>query len=635
MVVVASRSEGNHGRPKLALLALGALGVVYGDIGTSPLYAIHQCFAGVNALEPTRSNVLGIISLILWSLIIVVTVKYMGFVMRADNNGEGGILALMALALSKFTNEKSRKRSTILGMGLFGTALLYGDGMITPSISVLSAVEGLEIATPSLKHYVVPITIAILIILFALQHRGTAWIGSVFGPVLLCWFIVIGTLGLVSVVREPNVLAAINPLYGVRLFAANGWMGFLVLGSVFLAVTGGEALYLDMGHFGRRAIQLGWYGVALPALLLNYLGQGAEILDSTEVLDNPFYELVPRWGLLPMVILSTAATVIASQAIISGVFSLTRQAVLLGYLPRIAIVHTSSAEIGQIYIPFANWVLLAATSGLVLTFRSSTALAAAYGVAVTMDMMITTLLFYIITRELWGWNRLTAGILTAGFLTFDVSFCSSALLKIPHGGWFPLVIAFSVYAVMTTWRKGRAILRERLYQRVPPLDEFVQKILPAEVNLVRVPGAAVFMSGNPVSTPPVLLHNMKYNRVVHETVAIMTVMVEETPHISKSERLRLENLGRGFYRITAHYGFMESPSMKEILNLCKDQGVDLTSGSVGYFIGRESILPTDKPGMARWRQRLFAFMARNAQGASPFFELPPNQVVELGVQIQL
>ena len=635
MVVVASRAMESHNRPKLPLLALGALGVVYGDIGTSPLYAIHQCFAGVNALEPSRANVLGIISLILWSLIIVVTVKYMGFVMRADNNGEGGILALMALALSKFTNNTSHTRFTILAMGLFGTALLYGDGMITPSISVLSAVEGLEVVTPTLKHYVVPITIAILMVLFALQHRGTAWIGAVFGPVLLCWFIVIGTLGFMSVLREPAILAAINPLYGVRLFAANGWMGFLVLGSVFLAVTGGEALYLDMGHFGRRAIQLGWYGVVLPALLLNYLGQGAEILDSTEVLDNPFYELVPRWGLLPMVFLSTAATVIASQAIISGVFSLTRQAVLLGYLPRISIVHTSSAEIGQIYIPFANWVLLAATSGLVLTFGSSTSLAAAYGVAVTMDMMITTLLFYMIARKLWGWNHLTAGIITAGFLTFDLSFCTSALLKIPHGGWFPLLIAFSVYAVMTTWRKGRSILRERLYQRVPALDEFVQKILPAEVNLVRVPGAAVFMSGNPNSTPPVLLHNMKYNRIIHETVAIMTVVVEETPHVSKPERLRVENLGRGFYRITAHYGFMESPSMKEILNLSYDKGVDLKSGSVGYFIGRESILPTDKPGMAKWRQRLFAFMARNAQGASPFFELPPNQVVELGVQIQL
>jgi KUP system potassium uptake protein len=629
------KESGKRNGQSLAVLVLGALGVVYGDLGTSPLYTIHLCFGGAYRVDPSPANVLGILSLIFWALIVVISIKYMVFVMRADNHGEGGILALMALALSKLTNEKSPKRLLVVAVGLFGASLLYGDGMITPAISVLSAVEGLEVATPLLSPYVVPVTIGILILLFVFQHRGTAQIGAVFGPIILFWFLVIGTLGFFAVVRTPGVLSAVNPLYGLRFFAANGWTGFLILGAVFLAVTGGEALYADMGHFGRRPIQWGWYGVALPGLLLNYFGQGAVILAFPKSVSNPFYALAPHWGLLPLVALSTAATIVASQAIITGAFSLTRQAVLLGYLPRIPIVHTSSLAIGQIYVPLTNRVLLVATVGLVLGFRSSTGLGAAYGVAVTMTMLITTMLLYVVARQLWGWRRWTARLMMGAFLVFDVAFCSSALLKIPHGGWFPLVAALGTYVLMSTWRKGRQILAKRLYQRVLPLDQFVQTIVPNETQLVRVPGAAIFMSGNPSSTPPVLLHNIKYNRVLHETVAIMNVVVEETPRVRRSERVNLENLGQGFYRIKARYGFMESPNLREILDLCAEQGLKLDAPTVGFFLGRESIVTTSNPGMAKWRQRLFALMARNAQGASPFFEIPPNQVVELGVQVQL
>ncbi len=629
------KEPGNSNGRNLSVLVLGALGVVYGDLGTSPLYAMRECFDGAHTLDPSPLNVLGILSLILWALTIVISVKYMVFITRADNRGEGGILALMALALSKLGAEKGRMRIVVTAMGLFGAALLYGDGMITPAISVLSAVEGLEVATPVFFPYVVPITIVILVFLFMAQSRGTAQIGAIFGPVILVWFLVIGTLGLCAIVRNPTVLQAVNPLFALRFFASNGWAGFFVLGSVFLALTGGEALYADMGHFGRRPIQVGWYCVALPGLLLNYFGQGATILTSPQATSNPFYALAPHWGLLPMVVLSTAATIIASQAIISGVFSLTRQAVLLGFLPRIPITHTSSLEIGQIYVPIVNRVLLVATVSLVLAFRTSSGLAAAYGVGVAMDMLIATLILYVVARHVWGWRRWTARILLAGFLVFDVAFCSSALAKIPAGGWFPLVMALGVYLLMTTWRKGRQILGARLYQRVPSLDDFVQKIIPADALIVRVPGAAIFMSGNPSGTPPVLLHNIKYNKVLHETVAVMNVVIEETPHVRRSERVNVENLGHGFYRVKARYGFMESPNVKEVLGLCGEQGLKLDSIMVGFFLGRESIVITSKPGMAKWRQRLFALMARNAQGASPFFEIPPNQVVELGVQVEL
>ncbi len=629
-----NNSEKNNG-PHLFVVMLGALGVVYGDIGTSPLYTMHECFDGICTLDPTPANVLGILSLVAWSLIVVISVKYVGFVIRADNKGEGGILALMTLALSRVGEEERWRRYAVMTVGFFGAALLYGDGMITPSISVLSAVEGLEVATPFFIPYVVPITLVILVLLFMLQRRGTAQIGAVFGPVILVWFAVIATLGLAAIIRMPSVLLALNPIYALRFFAMQGAMGFFVLGAVFLAVTGGEALYADMGHFGARAIRSSWYFVALPALLLNYFGQGAVILAHPESISNPFFALAPRWGVIPLVVLSTMATIVASQAIISGAFSITRQAVLLGYLPRIPIIHTSALQIGQIYVPMTNRVLLVSTVALVLVFRSSTGLAAAYGVGVTMDMLITSLLLYVVARERWGWRPWKVRLLIALFLVFDVGFCSSALLKVPYGGWVPLAVALVMFTLMTTWRRGRQILAQRLYSRVVPLDDFVQKILPHETQLARVPGAAIFMSGNLSTTPPVLLHNLKYNKVLHETVAVMSVIVEETPHVKPSERVTLEEIGFGFHRIKARYGFMESPNVSEILALCGERGLKLDMHTVGFFIGRENILSTNNPGMARFRQRIFAFMARNAQEATSFFEIPPNQVVELGVQVQL
>ncbi len=619
----------------LGLLVLGALGVVYGDIGTSPLYALKECFSEAYEIPASRENVFGVLSLIFWALTVVISIKYMAFVMRADNRGEGGILALMALALAKISGTRPHRRLVVIALGLFGASLLYGDGMITPAISVLSAIEGLGVATHLFNPYIVPITVVILVVLFAFQRHGTARIGRVFGPIILVWFFTIGLLGMVSIVREPHVLLAINPFHAVQFFVRNSIEAFLVLGAVFLAVTGGEALYADMGHFGLRPIRLGWYFVALPGLLLNYFGQGAMILTNPAAISNPFYALAPRWGLIPLVVLSAAATVIASQAVISGAFSLTRQAVQLGYLPRISIVHTSSMEIGQIFVPAVNHILMVATVALVFAFQSSTNLAAAYGVAVTMTMTITTVLFYCVMREHWGWSRLHAGLLAGVFLVFDVGFCGAALVKIPHGGWFPLVAAAATYVVMTTWRKGRQILWERVQQRVLPLEGFVTSIATAEPKPARVPGAAIFMSGNAVGTPPVLLHNIKYNKVLHETLVVMTLIVEEVSHVEHKDRVEIEDLGHGFYRVRARYGFMESPDIKEVLDLCAQQGLNINFATVGFFLGRENIRATQNPGMATWRQKLFSVMSRNAQASMPFYEIPPNQVVELGIQVQL
>jgi len=628
-------NSSKHSRRQYAVLVLGALGVVYGDIGTSPLYTMRECFHGLSKIEPSSANVLGILSLVTWALIIVISIKYVTFVLRADNNGEGGMLALMTLALSSVGNVEGKKKVLIMGLGLFGTALLYGDGMITPSISVLSAVEGLERATPLFKPYVVPLALVVLVLLFLIQRRGTSRIGSVFGPIVLVWFITIGFLGLTSIVRMPSVLLAFNPYYGMHFFLENGSRGFLVLGAVFLAVTGGEALYADMGHFGKRAIQIGWYGVAMPGLLLNYYGQGAVLLINPEDKVNPFYALAPQWAIIPLVTLSTMATIVASQALISGAFSLTRQAVLLGYLPRIPIIHTSSFRIGQIYVPLTNLVLMVATVILVLIFRSSSGFAAAYGVGVTTDMLITTLLCYAVARGRWGWRPWATALLVFLFLIFDVGFFTSALTKLPHGGWIPIVVALSVFTLMITWRKGRQILNERLYGRAVPLKDFVEVLLPNESSLTRVPGAAIFMSGNPMITPPVFLHNLRYNKVLHQVTAVMNVSIADVPHLPPEGRVAVEHLGQGVYRIIAKYGFMESPDMNEILALCEKQGLHIDFSTVGFFIGRENIITTDNPGMSRFRQKLFSFMARNSQGATSFFGIPPNQVVELGVQVQL
>ncbi len=572
------------------------------------------------------------LSLIFWALLIVLSVKYLAFVMRADNQGEGGILALMALVQSHPDNP-ARRRWLIIALGLFGAALLYGDGMITPAISVLSAVEGLEIATPVLQPYIIPITIGILVGLFALQRRGTGGVGALFGPVTLVWFLVIGVLGIVGIAHEPHVLLAVDPLEALRFFARNGWAGFVILGSVFLAVTGAEALYADLGHFGIRPIRLAWFSLVLPALLLNYFGQGATLLHDAAAVANPFYHLAPDWALYPLIGLATAATIIASQAVISGAFSLTRQAVQLGYSPRVSIEHTSSEEIGQIYIPAINWTLMIATVALVLGFRSSSNLAAAYGVAVTSTMVITTFLLYVVARELWRWGHVRAIALTGFFLIVDLAFFGANITKVPHGGWFPLVVAGAVFLLMETWKRGRAILADRLRERSVPLEVLLPDIKADPP--VRVPGTAVYMTGNPSLVPPALIHNLAHNKVLHERVVFLTIETMDVPAVPPRERVVVEALDEGFHWVTARYGFMQDPSVPEVFERCRSHGLDVSLAATTFFLGRESLISTPRPGMARWRERLFAVMSRNAQRATTFFHIPSEQVFEVGVEVEI
>jgi KUP system potassium uptake protein len=609
------------------------MGVVYGDIGTSPLYAIRECFHGPHAISLTRANVLGVLSLIFWSLILVISVKYLVFVLRADNRGEGGILALMALIRPDRPLARGGRRWLVLMLGLFGAALLYGDGMITPAISVLSAFEGFEVATPVLRPYVIPVTVAVLVGLFAFQRRGTAGVGAVFGPVVLLWFVTLATLGIVQIGREPSVLAALSPGPGAAFFVHNGWPGFVVLGTVFLVVTGGEALYADMGHFGARPIRLGWFAVALPALLLNYFGQGALLLHEPDAVVNPFYHLVPRWALPLLIVIATAATIIASQAVISGAYSLSRQAVQLGYSPRLRIDHTSSAEIGQIYMPGINWVLMLSTISLVLGFRSSSNLAAAYGVAVTSTMVITTLLLFLVARRLWGWSLLATSALTGLFLVVDLAFFAANIVKVPHGGWFPLVIGAGIYTLMATWKRGREILRSRLQAQAIPLRMVLEDTAADPPH--RVPGTAVYMVGTPDATPPALVHNLAHNKVLHEQVIFLTVLTEEIPYVERSERIEMETVGPGFYAVKVRYGFMQDPSIPRVLKQLGEHGLEVALHATTYFLGRETILPTKLPRMARWRELLFAFMSRNALRPTAFFRIPPDQVFEVGVQVEI
>ena len=616
----------------LYLLALGALGVVYGDIGTSPLYAFRESLGENYGLVPTPGNVLGILSLIFWSLIIVITIKYVSFVTRADNHGEGGILALTSL-VTPLQVRRGGGRWLLVILGLFGASLLYGDGMITPAISVLSAVEGLGVATPLFDPYIIPITIVILVLLFVTQRLGTGSVGRVFGPIMILWFSTLAVLGLVQIVQRPAVLAAISPLYGYRFFLTNGALGFFVLGSVFLVVTGGEALYTDMGHFGKRPIRLAWFVLVLPALLLNYFGQGALILGDAEAALNPFYRMVPEWGLYPVVILATMATVIASQALISGAFSLTMQAVQLGYIPRLEIRHTSSREFGQVYIPSINWILMIACIGLVLGFRSSSNLAAAYGVGVSTDMVITTILFFVVSRERWRWNIVSAGLLTGAFLLVDLSFFGANILKVPQGGWFPLLVAIIVFTLLSTWKRGRLILSERLDERVEPLGQFLGEIAEHPPN--RVPGTAIFMFRSPVHTPYSLAQNLKTNKVLHERVILLSVKTEELPRVKRSQRVTLTPLGNEFYQVVMHFGFMEEPNIPRVLRSVWPNGAEIALSDVTYFVGRETVFATKRPGMALWREQLFAVMSRNAISASSFYHLPPGQVVELGAQVEL
>ena len=618
---------------RLVSLSLLALGIVYGDIGTSPLYAMRECFYGSHPVALTPANVLGVLSLIFWSLVIVVMVKYHIYVLRFDNRGEGGILALMGLV----GMDKSRRaavRSTLIVLGVFGAALLYGDGMITPAISVLSAVEGLEIATPFFKPYVIPLTIIILIILFVFQRRGTAGVGSVFGPIMLVWFATLALMGIRGILWQPSVLFALNPIYAIRFFIANGMHGFLVLGAVFLVTTGGEALYADLGHFGEKPIQIDWFSIVGPSLVLHYFGQGALLIRQPSAAHNPFYLLAPKWALYPLVILATVATVIASQAIISGVFSLTRQAIQLGYLPRMEIVHTSRAEIGQVYMPSVNWMLMFSTIALVIGFRSSTNLAGAYGVAVSTTMIITTILAYVVARDQLHWSVLQAGAITAGFLFADMAFLGANLFKIADGGWFPLLVAAVVFTIMTTWRRGRQILNSRLREGALTPAAFVTS-LRAHAP-VRVPGTAVFMHRSREVIPPALLHSLKHYKALHKQVILLTVLTEEVSHLRDDERLQVDDVGEGIYLITCRYGYMEEADIPALLErVSKERGVAIPPMDTTYFLGRETLIVTSREsGMATWREKLFASMMRNAESAARFFRLPPNRVVELGAQIE-
>ena len=605
---------------------------MYGDIGTSPLYAVRFSFLPEHGIAVSPENILGVLSLIFWSLILVISVKYLVFILRADNGGEGGILALAALCTPMGGRERSGRQGLVM-LGLAGTALLYGDGAITPAVSVLSAVEGLEVATPLFQPYIIPITIGILVALFVFQHHGTAGLGKVFGPVTLLWFLTLTVLGLWHIVRAPEVLEAGNPAHAVDFFLRNGWRGFVVLGSVFLVVTGGEALYADMGHFGKRPIRVAWFLIVLPALLVNYFGQGALLMHTPAAVDNPFYRMVPPWGLYPVVGLATAATVIASQALISGAFSLTMQAVQLGYLPRVTIDHTSAREFGQIYIPGVNWLLMLACISLVVGFGSSSNLAAAYGVAVTTTMVITTLLFFVVARERWKWRLPVVILVTGAFLVTDLAFWGANLIKIPHGGWFPLVVGAVIFGLMATWKRGRIILRERLDDVVLPVDLFLHDV--QRNSAARVPGTAVFMYSDPTATPPALLHNLKHNKVLHQRVVFLVVDTANVPHLVGSDCAKVEDLGAGFYRITLRYGFMEEPDVPRALAGLRGQGLEFKHLETTYFLGRETLIPSDKPGMALWRERLFTVRHRNARTATSFYCLPPNRVVELGAQIEL
>lgn len=634
---------------RLGFLSLTALGIVYGDIGTSPLYALQQCFISKeHTLAVTTANVYGILSLIIWLLVLVVAIKYLVYIMRADNRGEGGILALLALILQEERRRTdSKRRMLLVGLGLFGAALLYGDGMITPAISVMSAVEGLNVATPAFEKLVVPLSMVILFVLFMAQRFGTGRVGTAFGPIMALWFVSIATLGVVEIAREPRILLALNPWHGVQFFVANGRIGFLTLGAVVLAVTGAEALYADMGHFGKRPIRLAWFALVLPALLMNYMGQGALLLRDPTAVSNPFFNLVPRALLLPSVALATVAAVIASQALISGAFSLTQQAVQLGYSPRVTILHTSRQEAGQIFIPEINNALMFGCLLLVVSFASSQAIGAAYGIAVTGTMAITSLLFAVVARSRWNWSLAHIVPITVAFLAIDASLFSANVIKIAFGGWVPIVIAICVYTLMSTWKTGRVLLTHALNSGALPLDLFLGDV--ARRKPPRVPGTAVFMTSSNNGVPVVLLHHLKHNKVLHEQVILMSVVTEEVPEIKAAERVSVDKLEHGFYRVTARYGFMESPNVPEILHRAREHGIKAKPNDTTFYLGRERIIIADgerRPGtrrapedavlphMARWRKKMFVVMSRNARSATEFFGIPPNRVVELGAQVE-
>lgn len=632
-----SHDEHPHGK-RLAVLTLTALGVVYGDIGTSPLYSIKECFSPLYHLQPTRENVFGVLSLIVWALTLVISVKYISFVLRADNRGEGGTFALLALIFPKRSPDGKGSRGKILvALALFGTALLYGDGIITPAMSVLGALEGVEVKAPNLSHFIVPATLVILTSLFAAQRFGTDFMGKAFGPIMLLWFGTIGGLGLNEIIHSPWILTAVNPMYAFTFMQHHGMTAFLVLGSVVLVITGGEALYADMGHFGRRPIRVAWLAFVFPALLLNYFGQGALLVRDPSAVSNPFYLLAPDFLLLPLLILATLAAIVASQAMISGAFSVTRQGIQLGYIPRLEIRHTSKTEHGQIYIPEVNAFIAVGCLIIVVAFRDTAHLGAAYGIAVTGTMFITSILFYYVARLRFRMSALKAGLLCSAFLLIDGAFFSANLVKVAHGGWVPLLLGLGLFTLMMTWKRGRALLNARLAQGSMPIDLFLESVARSAVH--RVSGTAVFMTGNDNGVPPVLLHHLKHNKVLHERVLLLSVKTAEVPETNANERVRVIPLQQGFWRVIVTYGFMQSPNIPNVLKVVDKMGIRAQPMDTSYFMGRERLIPTrgrpDDPfRLSRWRKVVFAFLARNARSATAFFGIPPNRVVELGTQIE-
>ena len=619
-------------KQRLATLSLAALGVVFGDIGTSPIYAIRECFHGEYGIAATPANVLGVLSLIFWSLTIIVTIKYLTFILRADNKGEGGVIALTSLIRPQGLR-KPGVRPVLVSFGLFAACLLYGDGMITPAISVMSAVEGLKIITPDFTPFVIPLTIVILVALFLLQRRGTAKVGSLFGPVVFAWFSVLALLGIGKIIGCPRILAAFFPWYGVEFLLRNHLHGFLVLGAVFLVVTGAEALYADLGHFGTRPIRLVWIVFVLPALLINYFGQGALLLNHPEVAHDPFFALLPRWGVIPIIILATAATIIASQAVISGAFSLTRQAIQLGYLPRMKIIHTAAKHMGQIYVPLVNWVLMICTISLVLGFQSSSKLAAAYGVAVTSTMLISTVLFYVVAVERWKWRKSAVVPLIALFLVVDSAFFLANISKVLHGAWFPLVIGGVIFFLMVIWRRGRKITGAQIRSLTMNFKTFQEMI--SEDPPQRVKGQAVFMTGNPDTVPVALLHNLKHNKILHSEVALLHFDTSELPRVPNDQKVEVEKLGGGFYQVTAHYGFMEEPRVSNLIALAREKGLDFDLEKTAFFLGRINFMPDEKPQMPRWQSRMFTFLSRNELDAAAYFDIPTSQVIDIGVPLEI
>ncbi|AXS80420.1 potassium transporter Kup [Dechloromonas sp. HYN0024] len=617
----------SHNKQALPAITVAAIGVVFGDIGTSPLYALKEIFNGHHPIPVTPENILGVLSLVFWAIIVLVTIKYVAIIMRADNRGEGGSLALLALVTERAKNPRLSWIITLLG--IFAAALFYGDSMITPAISVLSAVEGMEIIAPDLKPYIIPITLGILTGLFFIQKHGTGAVGILFGPVMVAWFAILGVLGMLQIVHNPAILLALNPLYATFFITEHPGLAFMALGSVVLAVTGGEALYTDMGHFGRFPIRLAWFGFVMPALVINYFGQGALLLVEPEAIESPFYHLAPDWALIPMVILATAATVIASQAVISGAFSVARQSIQMGLLPRMQIIHTSGMEEGQIYVPFTNWSLYLAVVALVIGFKNSSNLAAAYGIAVTGTMLIDTILVAFVMVLMWKWNKVVVGLVAGSLLVVDIAFFSANVIKIPEGGWFPLVMGIVSFTVLTTWRRGRRMVSEEMAKQSIPMSDFLHSI----DDVHRIYGTAIFMTSAKDGVPPALLHNLKHNQVLHERVVLVTVQTTDTPTVNDMERIYLHRMQKGFMRLIIRYGFMESPDIPGALELCKGHGERFEMMETTFYLSRETIVPSMARGMLPMRARLFAVMSKNATSASDFFHIPTNRVVELGTQL--